>query len=395
LTSGQDIWRLQSVDFPAYISVVGQTFAPPDRQEPYPAYVFLRMNFDCVTDTSLIELYSGEDLGLTFVFKEAGYTDIQIEDLQGHKYLATLLGPCWLAAPIPKTRAEDQTFLLNFMDLPPFKFETKADSQTTQSKITFISDRDETDEVFISDPDGGNPIRLTTDFTQSIDPAWSSDGQLIAYVSTKGGSADVIIIDKTGNKLKNLTESPEEDGGPAWSPRDDWIALHTYADNNWDVFAISMDGNKHQNLTDHPNDDMYPTWSPDGEKIAFQSNRDGNWEIYLMSSDGTEVERLTSQSGDDILPSWSPVGDQISFWSKRSGLWRLYYYQIDDSSINPITTYENPGPVPSRAAWSPDGDRILVSLMQGNYLQLFSMKTDGSEPERLTDLAANDFMPDW
>ena len=110
ITNGSNIWRLKSVDFPAYISMFGMRFAPPLRKEPAPAYVFMRLNFECTTGASLIQLYSGKDMGLTFVFKEIGYPDIFIEDLQGHKYLVTLLGTCWLAAPIPSARAGDRTF---------------------------------------------------------------------------------------------------------------------------------------------------------------------------------------------------------------------------------------------------------------------------------------------
>lgn len=126
ITNGSNIWRLKSVDFPAYISMFGMRFAPPLRKEPAPAYVFMRLNFECTTGASLIQLYSGKDMGLTFVFKEIGYPDIFIEDLQGHKYLVTLLGTCWLAAPIPSARAGDRTFELHFSKQPPFQFEVNA-----------------------------------------------------------------------------------------------------------------------------------------------------------------------------------------------------------------------------------------------------------------------------
>ncbi len=125
ITNGSNVWRLTLVDFPAYISVFGQRFAPPLRKNPLQAYVFIRLNFECATGASLIQLYTGKDMGLTFVFKEIGYPDNYIEDAQGQKYPITLLGSCWLAAPIPSTRMQDEVFVLHFKDQPPFEFHAR------------------------------------------------------------------------------------------------------------------------------------------------------------------------------------------------------------------------------------------------------------------------------
>lgn len=121
MTNNTDVWKLTSVDFPAYISVFGQRFAPPLRKNPSQAFVFIRLNFECTTRTSLIQLYTGKDLGLTFVFKEIGYPDILIEDGQGQKHHVTLLGSCWLAAPIASNRTQDGVFVLHFKDQSPFQ----------------------------------------------------------------------------------------------------------------------------------------------------------------------------------------------------------------------------------------------------------------------------------
>jgi len=91
---------------------------------------------------------------LTFVHKQSGYSDINIQDLQGHKYLATLLGTCWLAAPIPKSRVEDGYFILNFKDKPPLDFSLEPAASMQVQKMCFVSDRDGTQELFTADPSG-------------------------------------------------------------------------------------------------------------------------------------------------------------------------------------------------------------------------------------------------
>ena len=142
------------MDYPAYITVFGRLFSPPTRRDPFPAFVFMRMNFSCSTGDSLISLYSGQDLGLTFIHNQAGYSDLSIEDLQGHKYLVTLLGTCWLAAPIPSTLANEGYFVLNFKNMPHFKFAVRQAVDDINQRICFISDLNGTAEVFTAKPDG-------------------------------------------------------------------------------------------------------------------------------------------------------------------------------------------------------------------------------------------------
>ena len=395
ITNGDEIWDLKSVDYPAYITVFGRLFSPPTRRDPFPAFVFMRMNFSCSTGDSLITLYSGQDMGLTFTHKQAGYPDLSIEDLQGHKYLVTLLGTCWLAAPIPSTLANEGYFALNFKNMPQFKFAVRQAVDDINQRMCFISDLNGVPEVFTAKPDGSDSQQLTEDLDTDAEPVWSPDHTEIAYVSRRGGDADILLIDSSGNSIASLSPSPADEGGPAWSADGKHLAFHTLRDGNWEIYTLALDGSLVRNLTQQPEADMYPFWSPDGKKIAFQSHRDGNWEIYMMDSSGVNVRRLTQHPADDILPSWSPDGDRLLFWTKRDGLWRLYMMGPDGSQPRAVTLYENPGLSPSRANWSHDGKTILLSLLRDGFLQLYTLRLDGSEPERITKTTANDYNPCW
>jgi hypothetical protein len=142
MTSGQDVWQLTSVEYPDYITAIGRVFSPPARDDSLPSYGYLRLNFDCTSNTSLIELYTGQDMGLTFIYKPDGYPDVYIEDFQGRRYLVTLIGSCWLAAPMPQASPEDSYYSLHFQSLPPFKINPQVASVTDLGKIVFVSDQD-------------------------------------------------------------------------------------------------------------------------------------------------------------------------------------------------------------------------------------------------------------
>lgn len=395
ITSGQDVWDLTSVDFPAYISVFGRVFSPPTRRDPLWSYVFIRLNFSCTTGTSLIELYSGVDMGLTFIHKQVGYNDLSIEDHQGHKYLVTLVGPCWLAAPIPAERAEDGYYVLNFKDLPPFNFSVQSSVDKLTRRICFVSDLVGQPEIFTSNPDGSESEQITHETNLLAEPAWSPDHLRIAYVSMKSGNGDILLIDTQGFYLSSISPSTSDEGGPAWSPDGSQMAFHTLRDGNWEIYAIRLDGTLTQNLSQNREADMYPNWSPDGKRIYFQSQRDGNWEIYSMNANGNGVTRLTNHPAEDILPSASPVGSQFIFWSKRDGIWRLYQMSADGDFLEPLTSYENPGSSPSRAAWSPDGKSVLFSLLQDTFLQLYTLNLNETLPIRITQSPANYYDADW
>ena len=47
--------------------------------------------------------------------------------------------------------------------------------------IAFVSNRDGNNEIYVVDPDGGDPQRLTANTQIDVDPAVSADGSNIAF----------------------------------------------------------------------------------------------------------------------------------------------------------------------------------------------------------------------
>ena len=178
--------------------------------------------------------------------------------------------------------------------------QTQADLRgVARTKLTFISDRDnervvdtvETrngKEVYVSDYDGANQMRVTANRRLNITPSWSPDGRSIAYSSYTRVQPQIIV--------SNVYQGTRE------------------------------------TLTDEKTGAYMPVFSPDGSRIAFMSQRDGNPEIYVMNRNGSGVRRLTNNSAAGSTPTWSPTGTQVAFTSDRSGSPQIWV--MDGEGLN-------------------------------------------------------------
>ena len=111
-----------------------------------------------------------------------------------------------------------------------------------------------------------------------------------------------------------------------------------------------------------------PMWSPDGRQIAFFAFVGRIPEIFVINLDGGEPKQVSSGGG--IYPTWSPDSRKIAFASARNGSIQLYSFNLDGSGLLQLT---NMKPGASESAWSPDGNKILFTVV-------------GSEGEAIIDI---------
>ena len=134
-------------------------------------------------------------------------------------------------------------------------------AQLAETKIAFSSNRDGNQEIYVMNADGTNPINLTNNPANDLDPFASPDGTKIAFSSNRDGDDEIYVMNADGTNPVNLTNNLADDRGR-------------------------------------------PIWSPDGTQIFFSSNRDGNQEIYVMNADGSNPVNLTNNPAEDNSPSW-------------------------------------------------------------------------------------------
>ena len=261
-----------------------------------------------------------------------------------------------------------------------------AATKPINGRIAFDTNRDGNEEIYVMNPDGTAPTRLTNDAVGDFGPAWSPDGTKIAF--NKG--FDIFVMNADGSSPTKLTSAAAMNIGPSWSPDGTKIAFHSSRDGNFEIYVMDADGSNQTRLTSNAAGDFAPAWSPDGQRIVFRSNRDGNNEIYVMAKDGTAQTRVTFNTADDQEPKFSGDGTKIIF---TRALPTRQITVIDDDGTNTVQlTSAGNNFFPTV---SPDGKQIaFVSDRDGND-EIYSMRFDGIAQERLTTSFAVDVHPSW
>jgi Tol biopolymer transport system component len=173
-----------------------------------------------------------------------------------------------------------------------------------------------------------------------------------------------------------------------------------------DIWTMDPDGGNLVNLTAKSKaDDMAPNWRADGRRIAFMSfrvtatNPEGDSEIFIMKADGSHQRQITFNALDDEQPAWSPDGRMIVFVRDFDPIQGqvdddLFTMNADGTDQRNLTS--SPGVHDAEPNWSADGKRIaFVSDRDGNDLEVFTMRPNGSSVRQLTFNDASEFHPDW
>jgi TolB protein len=140
----------------------------------------------------------------------------------------------------------------------------------TGSDVVFISDRSGKQQLWHMNIDGGNTEMLTDGRGEVANPAWRSDGQMIAFAWTQGfelGGFNIFMMDVANRKPIQLTKDSGVNENPWWAP------------DNLHIVYSSKRGNSRSNAT----------------------------QIYTMTADGQNVRKLTSE-GNNMQPVWVSGG---------------------------------------------------------------------------------------
>ncbi|HLO32185.1 MAG TPA: hypothetical protein VK249_23755 [Anaerolineales bacterium] len=113
MTNGTDQWQLSAVSFQDTLDQNGKAVMPSDESQ-----TFLRVDFECTSGASLVNLYTGSKVQSSGFGVPGGIPDVYVTDSTATRYLAILIENCSVVVPVSKS---SQGFKLYFKDLLPIK----------------------------------------------------------------------------------------------------------------------------------------------------------------------------------------------------------------------------------------------------------------------------------
>jgi dipeptidyl aminopeptidase/acylaminoacyl peptidase len=244
---------------------------------------------------------------------------------------------------------------------------------------------------------GGPPRQITHEGRDNERPRWSPDSSRIAYVSDRGGSSQIWLMDPDGGNPKQATSFSTEAGGVLFSPdgknllfssevypecgADDacnkknldaekaspvrariytellyrhWTQWQTRRRSH--LFVTGVAGGPPRDLTPGSIDvppfslggaDDYDI-SPDGQEVCYSMNADPvpaastNSDLYVVNIKGGDPVKITSTPGADSNPRYSPDGKYLAWRAQfragyESDRWRLLVLERKTGKLSNLT----------------------------------------------------------
>lgn len=202
-------------------------------------------------------------------------------------------------------------------------------------------------DIFVTDRDGKNEIRLTDDGTSKQHLVFTPDGKSIVYSEARGSGptfeTDVWVLDIATKAKKKLIDGYKErtaiagafivnglsvskDGKnlvfDAVFERPGWLARG--------IFMMDMKTKKIKSIVDDMKRAWYPDIQPNGGWVVFHAGKKGADGLFVVHSDGTGKASLIRSGKSDRHASWSPDGKSITYVKGSGDYVHIWVLELED-----------------------------------------------------------------
>ena len=240
--------------------------------------------------------------------------------------------------------------------------------------VYFLSDHDDTVNVYAYDTAAKTAARLTDHTDWDIKNAAATEG---AIVYEAGGR--LFELDLATNESRPIPISLSADWpqlAPQWKDASKTITdaalsrtgVRAVFAARGDIFTVPADKGDTRNLTktDAINE-RDPLWSPDGARLAWLTDASGRFELAIGDQSGLgPTERIGL--GDDgyyFLIAWSPDGGAILY---EDGHLNVFLLDLETKRSRPLGSHAY-RTNDTEAAFSPDGTWLAYAKILPNYMR--------------------------
>jgi Tol biopolymer transport system component len=247
--------------------------------------------------------------------------------------------------------------------------------------------------------------------SETLSPAASPSGDLVAALSAYKGDVDVVLYDTKNRKLiRNLTRGFSHEyqylvaqelslgrkmgRDISFSADGNTIAVFAHREKGRSLLLIDvLNGGLREIIDmDELEQQTAPAFSPDGRSIAFSAWRNGQFDVFLLDLESRTITNLTNDELFDGAPVFSPDGRSVVFVSSiGTGFAKIFRTDLDKPGTRfALTTGESNENDP---IYSPDGKRIYFTSDRQGPENIFGLELATGELRQYTDVVTGAFMP--
>jgi hypothetical protein len=146
-----------------------------------------------------------------------------------------------------------------------------------RTRLAFSSDRFGAGnyDLFVSEADGRNPVRITTDPAIDAAPVWAPDGRRLVYVSRQGAIRQLYVVEADGSGIRQLTSLRGGAFDPAIAPDGATVAfagLPSGPEGRADIYTVPLAGGDPVPVTQTPGvGETHPAYLADGTLVWLET----------------------------------------------------------------------------------------------------------------------------
>jgi Tol biopolymer transport system component/DNA-binding winged helix-turn-helix (wHTH) protein len=225
--------------------------------------------------------------------------------------------------------------------------------------IAFVSFRGGPSEIWMSDADGTNLVRMSDGKSSTAGtPRWSPDSQKLAFDSRQSGRPEVYIVDISERLPRKLITNVSDMATPSWSHDGKW--LYFVGTTQQRIFRCPAGGGNAEALSAEPG--SFPFESYDGETVFFASSPDRG-DLHMVSVKQPHTASAVKGMPASVRSELYTVVSGAIYFVPANALNSIQYFDFATGQVRKIFDLDKKNF--SGLSVSPDGHWILYTQITG------------------------------
>ena len=191
-------------------------------------------------------------------------------------------------------------------------------------------------ELFVTALSEGDTIPLTNSTARDKNSSWAPDGSKIAYISDRSDGEQVWLVDLETKTHNQLTFRDTLKHGIKWAPDSKQLLS---IESQGQLFWIQLESNIQKKVVQEPRGFFWGDveWSPDSKWIVYNAfQEEAMQSIYLHHLERGEILNVTEHPSNNIMPRFSKDGSHLVFLSNRNNSNQIYILPLFEEESDPF-----------------------------------------------------------